>query len=132
MTDTKELNYAIIGGGVLGMTTALRLAQKGHRVTLFEANPQLGGLADAWTLGDVTWDRHYHVTLLSDSYTRKILKELDLDDDMKWVETRTGFFTDGRLHSMSSSLEFLRFKPCLLYTSPSPRDQRGSRMPSSA
>ena len=24
------------------------------------------------------------------------------------------------------------FDPCLLYTSPSPRDQRGSRMPSSA
>ena len=24
------------------------------------------------------------------------------------------------------------FLPCLLYTSPSPRDQRGSRMPSSA
>ena len=28
--------------------------------------------------------------------------------------------------------EFLLFKHCLLYTSPSPRDQRGSRMPSSA
>ena len=26
----------------------------------------------------------------------------------------------------------VRFKDCLLYTSPSPRDQRGSRMPSSA
>ena len=25
-----------------------------------------------------------------------------------------------------------RYQPCLLYTSPSPRDQRGSRMPSSA
>ena len=25
-----------------------------------------------------------------------------------------------------------RYTPCLLYTSPSPRDQRGSRMPSSA
>ena len=25
-----------------------------------------------------------------------------------------------------------QLKPCLLYTSPSPRDQRGSRMPSSA
>ena len=24
------------------------------------------------------------------------------------------------------------YEPCLLYTSPSPRDQRGSRMPSSA
>ena len=28
--------------------------------------------------------------------------------------------------------EFVRFSGCLLYTSPSPRDQRGSRMPSSA
>ena len=27
---------------------------------------------------------------------------------------------------------FARVVPCLLYTSPSPRDQRGSRMPSSA
>ena len=27
---------------------------------------------------------------------------------------------------------FLLYKNCLLYTSPSPRDQRGSRMPSSA
>ena len=26
----------------------------------------------------------------------------------------------------------LQAEPCLLYTSPSPRDQRGSRMPSSA
>ena len=30
------------------------------------------------------------------------------------------------------SQEYLDSLPCLLYTSPSPRDQRGSRMPSSA
>lgn len=115
MTENAK-NFAIIGGGVLGMTLSLRLAQQGHRVTLLEARPQLGGLADAWKIGDVTWDRHYHVTLLSDSYTRGILKELGLDDDMQWVETRTGFFTDGRLHSMSSSLEFLLFKPLSLWS----------------
>ena len=28
--------------------------------------------------------------------------------------------------------EVMKITPCLLYTSPSPRDQRGSRMPSSA
>ena len=27
---------------------------------------------------------------------------------------------------------YMLVNPCLLYTSPSPRDQRGSRMPSSA
>jgi len=31
-----------------------------------------------------------------------------------------------------SKRESVKLKPCLLYTSPSPRDQRGSRMPSSA
>ena len=31
-----------------------------------------------------------------------------------------------------SALFMLMFSSCLLYTSPSPRDQRGSRMPSSA
>ena len=96
---------------MLGMTVALRLAQAGQRVTLFEAADHLGGLADAWQLGDVTWDRHYHVTLLSDAYLRRILAELGLDKEMRWIETRTGFFTDGQLYSLSNSWEFLRFPP---------------------
>ena len=36
-------------------------------------------------------------------------------------------------HNMNVLAEtYLNYSPCLLYTSPSPRDQRGSRMPSSA
>ena len=93
------------------MTLALRLAQRGQRVSLFEASDRLGGLADAWQLGDVTWDRHYHVTLLSDSHLRGLLSELDLDRHMQWVPTRTGFLVDGRLHSLSNTWEFLRFPP---------------------
>ena len=71
----EKKRWAIVGGGILGMTLALRLAQQGKQVTLFEAAPSLGGLADAWQLGDITWDRHYHVTLLSDMALRKILEE---------------------------------------------------------
>ena len=93
------------------MTLAHRLAQAGQGVTLIEAAPHLGGLASAWTLGDVVWDRHYHVTLLSDSHLRAVLSELGLEKDMKWVETRTGFYSDGKLYSMSNSVEFLRFPP---------------------
>jgi protoporphyrinogen oxidase len=96
---------------MLGMTLALRLSQRGHAVTLFEGAPQFGGLASAWRLGDVTWDRHYHVTLLSDSHLRALLSELDLDSHMQWRVTRTGFFTGGKLYSMSDALEFLRFPP---------------------
>ena len=115
MPQTAQ-RWGIVGGGFLGMTLAHRLAQHGQDVTLFEAAPALGGLASAWSLGDVVWDRHYHVTLLSDAYLRALLTELGLEKEMTWVETRTGFYTDGTLYSMSNTLEFLRFPPLSLFS----------------
>src|SRR5882724_9673940 len=104
-------HWAILGSGLLGMTVALRLAQQGQRVSLYESSKELGGLASAWQLGDITWDRHYHVTLLSDSSNRSLLRELGLEQELNWVETKTGFYTGGRMVSMSNSLEFLKFPP---------------------
>lgn len=104
-------NIAIVGSGFLGLTLALRLSDSGHNVTIFESASEIGGLAGVWQIGDVTWDKHYHVTLLSDSYTRKIVGEIGLENEFKWVETKTGFYTDGKLVSMSNSLEFLKFPP---------------------
>jgi glycine/D-amino acid oxidase-like deaminating enzyme len=49
MTQHSE-RWAIVGGGILGMTLAHRLAQNGKSVTLFEGAKQLGGLADAWAM----------------------------------------------------------------------------------
>ena len=37
-----------------------------------------------------------------------------------------------QIHTLEAALGHALFKPCLLYTSPSPRDKRQSRMPSSA
>ncbi len=108
---TAASHWGVVGGGMLGMTLAMRLRQAGHRVTLLEGADQLGGLASTWQLGDVVWDKHYHVTLLSDSSLRTVLAELGLADELRWVETRTGFYTDGRLYSMSNTAEFLRFPP---------------------
>lgn len=114
MTHTAA-HWGIVGGGILGLTLAYRLAQQGQRVTVFEAAAQVGGLASAWTLGDIVWDRHYHVTLLSDLAWRGVLTELGLGQEMVWRETRTGFYTNGRLYSMSNTLEFLRFPPLSLW-----------------
>src|SRR2546421_9999233 len=103
--------WGIVGGGMLGMMLAHRLAQQGREVTLFESANELGGLASAWQLGEVTWDRHYHVTLLSDTTLRALLAKLGLDNELVWNPTRTGFYTDGKLYSMSNTLEFLKFPP---------------------
>lgn len=104
-------NIAIVGSGFLGMTLALRLAERGDSVTIFESASEIGGLASAWQIGNVTWDKHYHVTLMSDANTQKIVGELGLADEFRWVETKTGFYTDGHLFSMSDTMEFLAFPP---------------------
>lgn len=111
---SPALRWAVVGGGMLGLTLAHRLAKRGQQVVLYEGAPEIGGLAGAWNLSDVTWDKHYHVTLLSDLKLRSLLAELQLEDEMQWVETKTGFYTDGRLHSMSNTLEFLKFPPLAL------------------
>jgi protoporphyrinogen oxidase len=105
----KTSSVAVIGGGFLGMTLAVRLAEHGRDVTLWEAAPFLGGLASPWQLGDVTWDRHYHVTLFSDDYLRSLLRELGLEREIRWARTRTAFYADSQFHSMSNLVEFLRF-----------------------
>lgn len=112
----EQKTWGIIGGGMLGMTLALRLSQKGFKVTIFESTEKVGGLTSSWQMQDVNgnileWDRFYHVILMSDLNTRKILKEIGLDNDLRWVETKTGFYSDGKLYSMSNLIEFFKFPP---------------------
>ncbi|MGI9430855.1 MAG: FAD-dependent oxidoreductase [Myxococcota bacterium] len=101
-------SWAIVGGGLLGLTLARRLSQAGHRVTVYEAAPALGGLASAWSLDGVVWDRHYHVVLRSDAFTRGLLSELGLEDELRWVSTRTGFSGGGRWAPLGNAVDYLR------------------------
>ncbi len=99
---------------MLGATVALRFAQSGAAVTVFEAASGLGGLAAPWTIetprGPLVWDRHYHVTLGSDRALRALLVEIGLDDSIHWAPTRTGIFADGRLAPVSTPLDFVRLR----------------------
>ena len=108
MVNQKQ-SWGIIGGGIMGMTLALRLAERGYKVTILEASSKPGGLTGSINMNRIVWDRFYHVILMSDLNTRKIIKEIGLEHDLKWVETKTGFFSDGTLYSMSNIFEYLRF-----------------------
>jgi protoporphyrinogen oxidase len=109
--EARANRWAVVGGGLLGMEVARRLAQRGERVTLLEAAPRLGGLASTWSLDGVVWDRHYHVTLATDSHLLQLLRELGLEPELRWKRARTGFYSGGRLHSLSGVADFLRFPP---------------------
>jgi protoporphyrinogen oxidase len=104
----------IVGGGVLGMTLALRLREQGHEVVVLEGARAPGGLAAPQTIAGFTWDRFYHVILQSDRDLLALLRELGVERELHWGVTRTGFYTDGVLYSLSTSLEFLAFPPLSL------------------
>jgi protoporphyrinogen oxidase len=109
------MRFGIVGGGMLGMTAAWNLVKAGHSVTIFEGAPGCGGLASPWQVGDVVWDRHYHVTLYSDLALRALLSELDLEGELQWVKARTGFYVDGSMFPFSSAVDYLKFPPLSLF-----------------
>ena len=74
----------------------------GDEVTVFEASIEIGGLAAPWRIGDTVWDRHYHVTLESDTRTRELLDWVDLDDEIEWHTTKTGFYA-GQTYGLRSA-----------------------------
>jgi protoporphyrinogen oxidase len=101
---------AVIGGGVLGLAVARELRRRGEDVTVFEASIELGGLAAPWRIGDVVWDRHYHVTLESDARTRELLDWVGLDQEIEWCSTKTGFYAGSTygLRSATTPWELFR------------------------
>jgi len=101
-------HWGILGGGMLGLTLALRMAQGGQRVTLLEAAPELGGLTAGWSLGDVVWDRYYHVITLSDARLRALLAEIGLESEIRWGETRTSYFDGQGLSPLDNVFDYLR------------------------
>jgi len=103
------VRIAIIGGGFTGMALAYRLAHRGHAVTVFERDTQVGGLATYHDYGPFVWDRFYHCILPSDTHLIRFLSDVGLGDHLRWARTLTGFYVDEQFYSVSSSLEFLRF-----------------------
>ena len=86
---TPRSKWLVVGGGVMGLKIAKDLVARGQDVTIAEAAPTFGGLTSAWQLGDVTWDRFYHVTLLSDTKLRSLLDDLGLGQENRvWWKLR--------------------------------------------
>ena len=109
------MKIGIIGGGFMDLATAYYLNKKGHEVTILEKEKEIGGLTRSEEImPGLYWDRFYHVILTTDTELLEFLDELGLSDDIRFRETKTGFYTDGQLHSMSTTMEFLQFKPLSL------------------
>jgi protoporphyrinogen oxidase len=106
---SERHSVAIVGGGILGMTAAYRLAQEGVHVALYERSNDLGGLVGSFDFDGYPVDRFYHVVLPTDDRVRGLANELGLGDRWRFRPTKVGFYGAGQLFSMTSPKEFLTF-----------------------
>jgi len=74
------MNVTVIGGGLAGLTAAIRLADAGCRVTLLEGRPRLGGLTHSFRRGELDVDNGQHVFLRCCSSYRALLDRLGTTD----------------------------------------------------
>jgi squalene-associated FAD-dependent desaturase len=106
----------VVGGGLAGLTAALRCADAGADVTLLEARPRLGGQTFSFARGDLLVDNGQHVFLRCCTHYLALLERLGvrhlvtLQDrlDVPIVDVRTGTRHRLRRNGLPAPLHLAR------------------------
>ncbi|GHO85548.1 NAD(P)/FAD-dependent oxidoreductase [Dictyobacter formicarum] len=109
------MEYAVLGGGALGLMAAYRLTQAGHSVMVFEREEMAGGLASGFQIGDVWLEKFYHHIFRSDKMAIQVIEELGLGDRLEWQHPRTVSMVGGENHQLDDPISLLKFKPLTMY-----------------
>jgi protoporphyrinogen oxidase len=107
----QQPRVGIVGGGVLGTSLALRLAQAGAAVTVIERGPSLGGLAGTMDFGGHEVDRFYHVITPADTRMIAMAEEVGLGEELRFTPVGAGFYANGGMHDFNGIGDLLRFSP---------------------
>ncbi len=99
----------VIGGGIAGLTAALRLAKEGHHVTVWERG-RFGGQAATFPVAGTRLEIFYHHLFQSDRDIVALAQELGVGDALVWRPSNVGYFADGRVFPLNGALDLLRLK----------------------
>jgi protoporphyrinogen oxidase len=110
MADNKTAQrIAVLGAGPMGLAVAYQLVRDGHHPVIFEADNRVGGMTATFDFDGLSIERYYHFHCISDSAFLAVLEELGLADRMRWVETRMGYYYQGKLHPWGNPMALLTF-----------------------
>ena len=105
------MRYGVVGAGVLGMTAALRLLERGQEVTILEAGDGVGGLAGSFEVEPGIWlEKFYHHIFRSDRHISALIEELGLGPSLRWHEPVTTMLSGGRIEPFDTPAAVLRFR----------------------
>ena len=105
----KNKKIVVLGAGPMGLAVAYQLARDGHKPVIFEADDRVGGMTAAFDFSGLMIERYYHFHCISDHAFLKILDELGLADQMRWVETKMGYWYRNKLQPWGNPIALLKF-----------------------
>jgi protoporphyrinogen oxidase len=106
------VRYGVIGAGALGLTVAVRLAGRGHDVTVLERESVPGGLAAGFEIEPGMWlEKFYHHLFQSDRAAVKLIEDVGLGDRLRWHRPETTVYVSDDVHALDSPMSVLRFDP---------------------
>jgi phytoene desaturase len=104
------MKVAIIGAGVGGLASAVRFANQGHNVTVFEANSHAGGKINNLQLGGFRWDMGPSV-FTGPEYLKQLYDLCDEDfEKFAYFELENSFnyfFSDGQRFTLPKNRKAL-------------------------
>jgi protoporphyrinogen oxidase len=101
---------AVLGAGPMGLAVAYQLARDGHTPVIFEADDRVGGMTATFDFSGLSIERYYHFHCISDHAFLTMLDELNLAEQMHWVETRMGYWFQNQLQPWGNPIALLKFK----------------------
>ena len=101
----------VIGAGFAGLSAAWELVQRGVRVTVCEADEEVGGLAGSFEVANTRLEKFYHHWFTSDTHVLDLVRELNREDQVLYRPTRTGMYFAHQFFRLSTPMDVLRFTP---------------------
>ncbi len=111
----SQLRIGIIGGGYAGLTAAYELQKKGYAITVLEKYDAWGGQAATLPLLGTRIEHFYHHLFGSDAHILGLMDELGLSDQLRWIESKVGWFYEGRISDFVTPMDLIRFRPLNLF-----------------
>ncbi len=108
---SAQRHVAIIGAGIAGLAAAYDLNEAGHRVTVYEAASQAGGLAAGFKAPHWGWslEKFYHHWFASDKHMLGLIERLGWSDQVLFPRPYTVIYYDGKFYPLDSYVEAFKF-----------------------
>ena len=104
------MKIAILGGGLTGLSASYYLSKKGHKITIFEKEKTLGGLASGFKKDNWNWylDKTYHHIFSKDYDILGFAKEIGYESLFFKSPETASLINNYRIFPVDTPQDFLK------------------------